>query len=379
MKFLSRLFLAIPILALTIGSAQATIVPSVPYNLTNGSLADATQVMGNFNTIVIDVNANAAHNGVNTDITALSGLTTAIPASLGGTVLYTGGTSGGTANAQTVTPTVPSAFTLTSGNIVTFKAGASNTTALTLNVASTGATAVNKASASGPTALTGGEVISGNSYTAYFDGTRYMVLNPSTVVDVIPGTSGNVLTSNGTAWTSAAPAPTDFVLLDTKTASSSATLDFTSSINSTYSNYIIELIDIVPSSSGASLDIQLSENAGSSWLATGYAWAVAWTDTSSSGNVTALTSDTKIQITRAGGVTTGNNTGLNGFIKLHAPSGTALNKPIFGELTCYCNSALSVMTPTGYYTGDTGAINGVRIIFSTGTVSSGVAKLYGVR
>jgi microcystin-dependent protein len=48
-------------------------------------VADANQVMANFYQIQNDVNTNAAHNGANSDITSLSGLTTPIPITEGGT------------------------------------------------------------------------------------------------------------------------------------------------------------------------------------------------------------------------------------------------------------------------------------------------------
>lgn len=170
------------ILALLLCSeASAAIVPSIPYNLTNGSLADATQVMGNFNTIVTDVNANAATSGANTNITSLTGLTTPIAASFGGTVVYTGGTTGGAANAQTLASVTPSAFILAPGNIVTGIAGFTNTAATTFNVNSTGVTAMRVSTGAGLAALTGNEIFAGNSYTWYYDGTFYILLNPSVI------------------------------------------------------------------------------------------------------------------------------------------------------------------------------------------------------
>lgn len=62
-----------------------TISPSYPYTLTNGTTADATQVMADFLQIQNDVNANAAHNGANSDITSITGLTTALGIAYGGT------------------------------------------------------------------------------------------------------------------------------------------------------------------------------------------------------------------------------------------------------------------------------------------------------
>lgn len=62
-----------------------TISPSYPDLLQNGNPADATQVMANFYQIQNDVNANAAANGANSDITSLLGLTTPLGPSFGGT------------------------------------------------------------------------------------------------------------------------------------------------------------------------------------------------------------------------------------------------------------------------------------------------------
>lgn len=62
-----------------------SISPSYPVTLQNGTTADANQVMANFYAIQTDVNTNAAHNGANSDITSLEGLTTPLPISEGGT------------------------------------------------------------------------------------------------------------------------------------------------------------------------------------------------------------------------------------------------------------------------------------------------------
>ena len=66
---------------------MAVIVPSLPNNLTNGTTADATQVMANFNAIVSSVNSNAANSGVNTNINQITGLTSPLATNQGGTGL----------------------------------------------------------------------------------------------------------------------------------------------------------------------------------------------------------------------------------------------------------------------------------------------------
>jgi hypothetical protein len=162
------------------GAAQAQIVGTLPFQLQNGTTADATQVMADFNKILNDVNINAAKNGVNTDITALNALVTPITPVQGGSTVYFASTSAGTANAQTVASPSPVGFTLSVGKRVTFIAGFTNTGAMTLNVNGTGATAVNRYTPAGPLALTGGEVVLNNYVEAVYDGTRFVLYTNAT-------------------------------------------------------------------------------------------------------------------------------------------------------------------------------------------------------
>jgi hypothetical protein len=72
---------------------MAIIIPALPYTLTNGTTADANQVMADLNDIVSGVNTNGAANGPNSDITSLTGLTTPLAASQGGTGIAAPGSS----------------------------------------------------------------------------------------------------------------------------------------------------------------------------------------------------------------------------------------------------------------------------------------------
>lgn len=62
-----------------------SIISALPFNLQNGTTADATQVMANFNQVVSNVNANAATAGANSNITSITGLTTPLSPTQGGT------------------------------------------------------------------------------------------------------------------------------------------------------------------------------------------------------------------------------------------------------------------------------------------------------
>ena len=85
----------------------------------------------------------------------------------------------------------------------------------------------------------------------------------TTTGGVAPSTAGNVLTSNGSAWTSAAPSGSPLVLISTTLVSSAVTaVTFTGLDNSTYISFMLEYENIIPSVSGYSLCLQLGNNSG---------------------------------------------------------------------------------------------------------------------
>ncbi len=117
-----------------------------------------------------------------------------------------GYTTAGTANAQTVT-LAPALATLTAGQMVTFKVGTSltNTGATTLQVNSLTATAVKYVGQ----ALTGGELIAGNTYSVMYDGSAYQLISPvrmgwtsaATSLTTVTTPAANTSNVNGTTIT----------------------------------------------------------------------------------------------------------------------------------------------------------------------------------
>lgn len=150
------------------------IINALPFDLQNGTTADATQVMADFNEIVNDVNNNAAHNGANNDITSLSALTTPITPAQGGTTIWYGA-GGGAANVQTVPTPIPANFTLTAGYSIFWVPSVSNTGAMTLSVNGTTATAVKVLTGGGLEACIGGEVVINQLAKATYDGTQWVL------------------------------------------------------------------------------------------------------------------------------------------------------------------------------------------------------------
>lgn len=68
--------------------AKAGVPCTLPFTFSNGTIADATQVNANYNALVACLN-NAAAAGVNFDITTITGLTTPLSTSQGGTSVGT--------------------------------------------------------------------------------------------------------------------------------------------------------------------------------------------------------------------------------------------------------------------------------------------------
>jgi microcystin-dependent protein len=168
-------------LGLLCGNAHATCSGGVlPFNLTNGTLADATQVMSNYNAMIASINATCAGQGTNSDITSLLGLTTPLSIAQGGGRVFTGNAQAtGTVNAQVVAASTPIGYTLTNGNIACWLPAGVNTANVTLAFAGTTAAPVVKQVIPGLTPLVGGELNSNSIACAFFDGTSYELITSS--------------------------------------------------------------------------------------------------------------------------------------------------------------------------------------------------------
>jgi microcystin-dependent protein len=161
---------------------------AMPNQLQNNTLADATQVMANFNAISSQVAANCAGSGANNDITSLSALSTPITPSQGGTPLFVGGLTGGAPNAQTIT--VSSNFTLTPNFRVAGIANFQNTGPATLQVNSTTATNFFRKTQLGVVAMAGGELLAGNPFTAVYNGSVWVLDGETILVGEMKDFSG---------------------------------------------------------------------------------------------------------------------------------------------------------------------------------------------
>jgi hypothetical protein len=197
------------------------------------------------------------------------------------------------------------------------------------------------------------------------------------------GTARQVLRMNAAAtapeWaTNHAP-----VLLASKTASASATLDFIEMNNALYSRYRLVPKGLKPATDGVSLQLRFSTDGGATYDAgaSAYRWSsIGRTDNGTNEN-SESGADTAINISgTSGNAILGNaagEDGVNGEIVIfNAPSAT-LKTCITVQLMTW-NTAGRTLTVVGAGAQATAAdTDALRLLMSTGNIASGTVELWG--
>lgn len=160
-------------------------------------------------------------------------------------------------------------------------------------------------------------------------------------------------------------------LLNTLTAATSATLGDTTSLTSTFRDYEIVFDNIVAATNTVTLELQV--HSGGIFQTTSYINSCFGTNGTTTILNTAATT-TFIPLT----VTTMSNTGsLSGTIKIYGPvNGASFGKLITGA-TLSSNAAVLNSVIGGYWN-SVNAIDGFQILFSSGNITSGTVKIYGL-
>ncbi len=174
-------------------------------------------------------------------------------------------------------------------------------------------------------------------------------------------------------------------LLAVQEASASTSIDFTSNINSTYDRYEIQVDRLVPTSNAVNLLLRISTDGGSTWLAgSGYSWVVnthmvqydpsfAQSDASDSAMCLNYFNETNRMLGNAAGKSS------NWRITIHSPASTTLQKMFMWEGVQHSSTAYwGRIDGMGNHSG-TAAINGLRLLLSSGTIASGRFSLFGIK
>jgi hypothetical protein len=164
------------------------------------------------------------------------------------------------------------------------------------------------------------------------------------------------------------------VLLSTQTASASATLDFESVISSTYDSYELELVNIAPATDNTSLLLRASTDNGSTYLSTNeYDYGIAFQSAASVSTLSTDGGQDGTNFNLANGVGNASNRNVGGTVKFSISSSGACR---FTWHTQYTSNAGNEVQLWGGGSAGTG-IDAIRLLYSSGNIASGVARLYG--
>ena len=176
------------------------------------------------------------------------------------------------------------------------------------------------------------------------------------------------------------------VLISTQTASSSASISFTSGIDATYKKYIFKFITIHPGTSSMEFSFQVSSDGGSSYgLNTTSTYFRAYHTQNDS--VATLSYTTGRDIANGTGfipmgfdLGMGNNDeSASGELHLFNPSSTTYVKNYYGRISMQQDTNAAFDGYVGGYINVTTAINAVQFKMSTGNIDAGKIKMYGVK
>lgn len=172
-----------------------------------------------------------------------------------------------------------------------------------------------------------------------------------------------------------------YTLLEQHTASNSASLDFTTCISSTYDEYAIELVGIIPAST-SDLLLRMSTNGGSSYdSGANYSFAVfVWisSTTTVSGANSGATAIGFAQTGAVAEVSTSALWGVNGNLRLFLPLSTTAYKQVCGQVAYFDETSVPKgISMIGAYQSTT-AVDAFRFLMSTGNIASGTIRVYGL-
>ena len=184
--------------------------------------------------------------------------------------------------------------------------------------------------------------------------------------------------------TAAALVNGNLTLLTTATASSSATLDFTSSIDSTYDSYVFKFYNMHPATDGAELTFNMSIDAGSNYNVTKTSTSFRAYNNEGDSDP-ALSYDTGRDLAQSTafqtitpGIGNGNDECVSGSMQLFNPSSTTFAKHFIANFNTYLSIDYSQNQFTAGYGNTTSAVDAVQFKMSSGNIDSGVIKMYGV-
>jgi hypothetical protein len=260
-----------------------------------------------------------------------------------------------------------------------------------------GAQASNNVRITGTTTITSfGTIASGVTRQLRFAAALTLTYNATSLI--LPG-AANITTAAGDTATAISLGSGNWIMADFMPASgwrgssvllaeaianNSATLDLTGVFSNTYDRYELELLNLLPAVDDGTMILRVGTGAGPTWQSgSSYNNAIFGITDSSSGIPASLT--TAIYLSWAGGSGAGVSNvaatgGVSGRVSFCNPEVTTIY-PSFDVETRHIYATgprASSIRGSGIYAGAT-AITGLRVVSSTGNITSGSIRLLGYR
>jgi len=212
--------------------------------------------------------------------------------------------------------------------------------------------------------------------------TRSFANNITTSGVLLPASLNNNSIANVTAY-NAAVATGNMVLISSQTASNSASISFTSGINSTYKEYQFYFIDIHPRTDGAEFEFNMSTDSGSNYNVTKTTTFFqglhdeADTDASltyqTSRDLAQSTDFQRLNIQ----IDNDADSNLSGLLTLFNPSSTTYVKHFLSNTNMMHSTPYSMNTYVAGYGNTTSAVNAIRFRMTSGNLD-GTILMYGI-
>ena len=211
--------------------------------------------------------------------------------------------------------------------------------------------------------------------------TRSFANNITTSGVLLPASLNNNSIANVTAY-NAAIATGNMVLISSQTASASASISFTTGINSTYKEYQFYFINCHPATDNAVFQFNLSTDSGSNYNVT-KTTTFFYAYHAENGTFSGLAYEGSFDLAQStsfqnlgDNLGIGNEDSISGSLTLFNPSSTTYVKHFISN-TSGCKAS-ETNTYVAGYGNTTSAINAVQFKMNSGNIDEGTILMYGI-
>jgi hypothetical protein len=213
--------------------------------------------------------------------------------------------------------------------------------------------------------------------------TRSLSNNITTGGVILPAGITNSSVSAVTSFANASGGT--LILLSTQTASSSATISFTTGLDSTYDEYIFKFINIHPATDNVKIQFNMSTDSGSNYNVTKTTTSFS-AQHDEADTTTSLSYQTGMDLAQSTSfqnltddIGNGADESCAGTLILFNPSSTTYVKHFISNFNLYNQADYSINQFTAGYGNTTSAVNAIQFKMSSGNIDDGIIKLYGVK